>query len=155
MSNQAIIVPSSVETLCSLIKSIESGGDMGAIRFERKVFNRITDKGTTPVLMAIQKANKCSSDTARLIYSTSWGGYQVMGFNLYDRINIGVSIASYLKDYCLQDETFYQFIQMKNIIYSIDELKNDQVKRDHFALTYNGSTDYSIKIISHIKALGL
>lgn len=155
MSRQAITVPDSFESLCRLIKTIESSNNFGAMRFERKVFNRITDNGFTPVLGNIQRFNSCSSDTARMIYSVSWGAYQMMGFNIYDKINIGVSVGDYLKDYCLQDETFYQYIQLKGIVYTIDELKNDQVKRDHFALKYNGSTDYSIKIETYIKSLGL
>jgi hypothetical protein len=155
MSNQAMIVPDTAEPLCRLIKAIESSNNFCAMRFERKVFNRITDKGFTPVIGSIQKFNHCSSDTARMIYSTSWGAYQMMGFNLYDGLKVPVSIGEFLKDYCLQDETFYQYVQWKNILYTIDELRDDRVKRDMFSLRYNGSTDYSIKIETYIKSLGL
>lgn len=155
MSNEASIVPSQYNATLSIIKHIESGGDMGAMRFERKVFNRITNGGYTPILSKIQSANHCSSDTARVIYSMSFGGYQIMGFNLYGDLGLNISIAKFLNDYCEQDQKVWDFLNWKKIAYTADDLKNDQIKRDHFAVTYNGSTNYSANILSAIKWLCL
>lgn len=156
MSNPANAVPTTAESLLRVIKLIESSNNMGAIRFERKVFNRITDAGYTPALSNIQKANHCSSDTARAIYSMSWGAYQIMGFNLYGDLKLSIPIFDYLKDYCMQDELAWAFINdVKKIGYSVDELKNDEIKRNHFAVTYNGSSNYAINIMKAIKELGL
>lgn len=141
--------------IAPIIRDVESVNQYGALRFERKVFNRITDQGTTPIIMTIAKCNQCSTDTARMIYSTSWGAYQIMGFNIYDR-SIGFTgrVSDFLFEHDVQDNAFFKFIVAKNIEYSAADLL-DEKKRTAFAVTYNGSSAYADRVLSAMKRLGL
>src|SRR5579859_4402220 len=81
----AVSVPSYDPILARIVSETESSHSPLAVRFERKAFNNITNRGEiTPVLSRIMTYNHCSQDTARMIYSTSWGMYQEMGFNIYN-----------------------------------------------------------------------
>lgn len=156
MSTQASSVPTAATlTLARVIADVESNSRYGALRFERRIFNRITDQGSTPVTVAIAKACNCSSDTAKMIYSTSWGAFQIMGFNIYDKgIGYTGDISTFLFNQDTQVAAFNTFIKTKGIEYSIEDLK-DEHTRNTFAVTYNGSTDYAVRVLASMKRLGL
>lgn len=156
MSTQASSVPTGTNVnLARVIADVESNSRYGALRFERRVFNRITDQGSTPVTVAIAKACNCSSDTAKMIYSTSWGAFQIMGFNIYDKaIGYTGDISTFLFNQDTQVAAFNTFIKTKGIEYSIEDLK-DEHTRNTFAVTYNGSTDYAVRVLASMKRLGL
>lgn len=154
MSTLANPMPVSPD-LRAIARWCESNGDYSAMRFERKTFNTITDQGTTPVLLAIQKANKCSMDTARMIYSTSWGAYQIMGFNLYGGLGVVDNIIIFLLNRERQDNAFDNFVNSKGINYAVADLKRNSASLDNYALKYNGSTAYAERVSMAIRELKL
>jgi hypothetical protein len=166
MSTQASDVPmGSVVTvtdgkadpqLASIQRLVESSNNYHATRFERKVFNRITDQGTTPLLLVIQRCNACSMDTARVIYSTSYGAYQIMGFNLYSKtIGWQGTVQNYMNDSVAQDNAYYHFLKANQIEYTWQMLKQQPALLNKFAVTYNGSTIYAVALVKAAKELGL
>lgn len=153
---QAIIVPSVDGDLRHILALVESSGNMHAQRFERATFNKITAQGTSPVLIAIQKANQCNADTARTIYSTSYGTWQEMGFNIYSRIGgYTKSIAEFLTSLTDQQTLYANYLVEDNINLPWAVLKADSAKLDHFSILYNGSTAYSDRVRAAAKELGL
>ncbi len=67
-------------TLAQCIAQVESSGNPFAVRFEPALFN-----GSAQFL-SIQDRLPAWADeqTQRMINCTSWGAFQIMGFNLYD-----------------------------------------------------------------------
>lgn len=139
--------------LAAIISRVESANNPMAQRFERKIFNRITDQGSTNTLSAIQKANVVSSDTGRVIYSTSWGLYQIMGFNLY-----GMGYAGKIHDYLLDADTqmlyYAKFVTLNNINFTWNQMLADNGKMVSFAIHYNGNSAYETRMRQAAKELG-
>jgi hypothetical protein len=154
MVNQAKIVPVD-DRLRRIIRSIESSGNNHAMRFERKIFNRITNAPNPLIESAIVKANSCTYDTARVIYSMSWGAYQIMGFNLYSGNSIArnCSICDFLTDLTLQNDAFDAYCISRGINFSVEEMLNDPAKLKQFAVTYNGAESYADLIVSAAKRI--
>lgn len=141
--------------LSSVIGWIESRNDPFALRFEPKVFagSRFVDYA---LLQVIQQCNDCSEDTARVIASTSWGAYQVMGFNLYNSpFNFRGKIAAFFCDAIKQLQIFNDYVDAKNIAYTVSDLASSSLKREHFGLLYNGSTNYADSIIESLTHYGV
>lgn len=95
--------------LRDIIALVESNDNTCAIRFEPTIYAK-SDTMPVRILNAILDANKCSQKTAQMIYSTSWGRYQIMGFNLYGLLAWKKSIVEYLVDpFTTQDISFDDF----------------------------------------------
>lgn len=152
----AIPVPSHDAKLCAIIRRDESNDNPFAMRFERRTFNNVTNDGRiTPVLARIMTIHHCSQDTARVIYSTSWGAFQLMGFNLYNsKFGYSGTVASFLNDTDAQEDMYALFLQDDGINWVWDDLKNDETKLAQFAVKYNGSTDYVTAMQQAAKELG-
>lgn len=152
----AIPVPSIDSRLAAIIRLTESSQNPFAIRFERKTFNNITNRGDiNPTLARIMQFNHCSADTARAIYSMSWGAYQEMGFNIYNaKFGYTGPIITFANDLDAQTDMYALFLQDDGINWAWDSFKNDSVKLDQFAVKYNGSTDYVAGLLSSAKDLG-
>lgn len=130
-----------------LIAAIESGGNSHAMRFEPGIYVRAMG---TFILQRIGAANKCDNETSRVIYSMSFGLYQIMGFNLYDTDQPLVSdVVTFCNDTAYQTHRFYQYLDSRDINFSIDQLKvrDNAIK---FALQYNGSESYADKILAKL-----
>jgi hypothetical protein len=157
--SQAPFVPAVDPDLRRIIRRVESNENYGALRFERLTFNKITAQGSSPIVIAIQRIHQCSSDTARVIYSMSFGAYQLMGFNLYARHKDGSfydkPVTQYLESVVDQDNQFGKFLDDDDINVTWASLKAYRVTLDHFAVRYNGSTAYSDRMIQAAKELGL
>jgi hypothetical protein len=153
----ATTVPTYDSQLCAIIRRDESNDNPFALRFERKVFNNVTNDGKiTPVLARIMEIHHCSGDTARMIYSTSWGAFQIMGFNLYNsRFGYTGTIASFLNDTDAQGDLYALFLQEDGINWKWNDIKSDETKLAQFAIKYNGSTDYVANMQQAAKELGL
>lgn len=161
-------------TLSHIIATVESSGFSGAMRFEPGVYREAIRAGlvmdiqlahdTDPALRAaveahaasipadkvfdliktIAKINGCTLETAQVLYATSFGLYQVMGYNLYS-LGLHRPISEFLAGphaRILQDAMFAKFLSGKGILYTWRELASDQDKLNLFATKYNGSLSY-------------
>lgn len=141
--------------LSSVIAWIESRGEIYALRFEPSIYagSRFVDY---KLLQIIQTCNNCDENTARVIASTSWGAFQVMGFNLYNMpINYRGNIASFLCDSIRQIKTFNDYIESRGIDYTVSDLASSQNRREHFALLYNGAISYAENIVQSLQHFGV
>jgi hypothetical protein len=137
-------------SIATIIAHVESGGNKYAMRYEPSTHNQIENnpKHWQLIVNKIQKANTCSLETARAIAATSFGKYQVMGFNLYQ--NYRLPVGAFFNSDADQDAAFAHFLISSNLEnYTVADLK-DKTKRDHFARIYNGPgnvADYSLKLL--------
>jgi hypothetical protein len=162
-------VPASV-SIGTLIAWIESRNNPYAMRFEPTVHSNIHAKlFTDPIVSNIRAIHACTYETAAIIYSTSFGAYQEMGENLYDKgcINYPYTVAEFLanktiagnskrfpivtsgfssSDMLSQDYAFAVHCVKRGISYSTQDMFIPS-KRDNFALHYNGSVAYSQNIV--------
>lgn len=140
-------------TLADLIGWIESKHNLQAIRFEPATYEN-NAKFVSVILNAIKIAhNNCSDGTARMIYASSWGQFQMMGFNLY-----APGAYQYKKsviDFCnSQDDQVYQFehfVSAKGIAYTPLQLGSSPSQRMTFARVYNGAPSYAVSLIDALK----
>ena len=68
--------------LADIISRVESDDNPFAIRFEISSFAR-RDEMPRNIINSIVDIHKCSQLTAAVLYATSWGRFQIMGFNLW------------------------------------------------------------------------
>lgn len=134
-------------TVGDIIGAIESDNNPSAIRFEYLTFENSVNVGE--IIDAIRECNLCDLATARMIYSTSWGEFQIMGKELYDPRVCAYrnSIARYLVQSSDQDVTFNSYlfrmplgIKLKSE--SPASLFSDPNLRAHFARLYNGPGNF-------------
>lgn len=80
--------------LSAVISRIESDDNDAAMRFEPHIYVRASqDRGPyESALKAAQRANRCSRLTACMILATSWGRFQIMGFNIYGKCKFANSV---------------------------------------------------------------
>jgi hypothetical protein len=147
-------VPTDVVSTADIIAAIESSNNNQAIRFERRVFNAVTNAGGCDICNRIQRIHHCSAETAKMIYSTSFGLYQIMGFNLWGHLGYNDTFISFLLSRDNQESLFQQFLLTKGIAYSPKELLSDNL-REKFALVYNGSRKYASLILMQLKRAGI
>ena len=143
--------------LADVIAHIESSGNPHAMRFEPATYTRISvgtrSAAQNAILNKIIQVNKCSLGTALMIYSTSFGLFQIMGFNLYDPSHsaLDVDIVTYSDDPILQVSKFSEFVSRETIDFTPQDLAQSIKLRNEFALTYNGSMVYASAIVSSLK----
>lgn len=140
--------------LYDVIARVESGDvnkQQYAMRFEPGVYAR--PKFVQDIIARIAKYNQCSQATAKMIYSTSWGACQMMGFNLYDpAFEYTKSVGEFMSSPLDQQATFVRFIRRKGINYDVQSLADMPAMRRQFALTYNGSFEYAQRIVESLRA---
>lgn len=134
------------EKLAKAVSRVESSGFPYAVRFESGMFaNKVGN--ASPAEFACMRWNKCNVITARMLCCTSWGLFQIMGFNLYDTLKLEVPIGSFLFDPETQERAFEDFVKLggfdpRNFDPSDDNLRT-------FARYYNGPgavDDYSAEL---------
>lgn len=148
--------------LSDVIAWIESRGNPHALRFEPLVFQRLTTGAMTPahaaIVARIQKIHACSVPTAQVIYSTSYGLYQLMGFNLYadDSVNCtDLDVVSFCASPVEQTRIFGAFVSRETILYSVEGLAESADARANFARVYNGNEQaYSAEIVASLQHFG-
>ncbi len=125
------------ETLAKVIAAVESGPFPYAMRFEPVVYAR-----TSPlaVVSAAMKANRCNKVTAQVILSSSWGLFQIMGFNLYGSLGVTIAIGPYLFDSEQQFNAFKAFVKLNGFDPDNFDFGNDTLIQA-FARSYNGPGD--------------
>ena len=150
--------------LGAIITHVESSGFSGALRFEPAVYATI--KGLTggpsdptpgtDLVKTIAKFNLCTIETGEVLYSTSFGLYQIMGYNLY-RLGLHRPLSEYLAGpnaRILQDAMFAKFLADRNINFTWAEMLADQEKLNVFAERYNGSLAYGNRMKAIAKEIG-
>lgn len=148
-------------TIGELVAWIESRGDAAAIRFEPTVYNKfagnisLLPKAVQVILQRIQIVNRCNVHTAAMIYSSSWGAYQSMGFNVYAD-ECETTISDYLGSPRLQAAQFNAFLKRSGLAdFTPGKLAADQAARYKFSIKYNGSIAYETGMINALTHFGL
>lgn len=100
-------------TLQDIVATVESNNRPGAIRFEPDVYAspwQAFGADWPATVQFIAQAHDCSALTARMIASSSWGAYQVMGFNLWGpAVLCGLTVPLFLTMPGTQSATFRRF----------------------------------------------
>jgi hypothetical protein len=151
-------VPARAVDVSDVIDLIESNNGRADLRFEPGQYAKKSTHAFRTIA-AIINANGCSMETAHVIYSCSWGAFQIMGFNLYDPDDIAckVSVFEFVADMDRQRLAFFVFLHRVGIAFSLADLR-DPVKRLHFATVYNGPGNaqiYADKIRRAMSAFGV
>lgn len=148
-------------TVDQVIAYVESKGDSFAYRFEPLTYaSTLNTQGKTAmqqILAQIVKVHNCSYQSARVIYSSSFGKYQIMGFNLYGQLNVQKSFGEFMADDSAQYIAFNSFLIRKNLsnIY-ISDLAGSKVTRIKFGNIYNGNgNDYALAIENALQHFGV
>lgn len=133
-------------TLWDIVARVESANHLYAIRFEDGYYNRRLRNGwDETILKRIRTANQCSRATAQMIYCSSWGAVQIMGFNLYNANGMEWSVGKFMATETIQRQQFERFLRENKLIdYTPELLARDLEARRRFAKTYNGSYDYAV-----------
>lgn len=138
--------------LADVIAWIESRDNQYAFRFEPAVYGRRNHDNSLHQIMYL---NGCSEDSARIIYSSSFGKYQIMGFNLYwPPICYMKTFGEFLASEVDQTQAFYTFVNARKIDYTVNQL-TDEVFATNFALNYNGSVKYADAIAKSLAHFGV
>lgn len=139
-------------TLAKAIASVESDGRWDAIRFEPHVYERALRApiGRKAISRLMHGHGLLSRDTYRVLWSSSWGRFQIMGFNLWgDICSYDGHFADFLKNHDAQEAALLNFLRANKINYSLAELIADREKLNDFARKYNGPgnvKEYGTKI---------
>lgn len=129
-------------TLGDVIRRVESDNNPYALRFEVTVYDRMMRKVPRhPVLFVIQETNKCSERTAGMIAATSWGAWQLMGFNVYGAGKYTRTIGEFLGSVAEQNLAAGYFLDAIGYSASQDFARIDVV---NFARLYNGPGNISV-----------
>lgn len=139
-------------TVADVIGRVESDNNPAAIRFELAADKRAPQY--SEIIGIIADANKCTRETARMIWASSWGEFQIMGFNLYDPRICGYTknIAAYLASSPDQLKSFSAFVSYLRVGFSAQDSSSvfeDTQTRNAFARAYNGPgnvLDYANRI---------
>lgn len=130
-----------MKSLADAVMQIESAGDWRAERFEPAVYGRSLTSDQLKIRQAIKAIHRCSDATATVIYATSYGWFQLMGFNLWGRIGIRCHKADFIQNQALQRRAFEQYARDAGIWFEpascADEVEL-HTRCQLFALRYNG-----------------
>ncbi|MGC9001298.1 hypothetical protein [Caldisericum sp.] len=137
-----------------VIAYVESNNNQFAIRYEESYFIKAEKKGNEKILNLIQAFNRCSKDTAKIIFATSFGLYQILGVNLYSICDLKYSIGEYLCNKDLQDTAFFNFCKRRDIdLEKVEnELKSISEKVIEFERLKTNELDYFEKIKDYMEA---
>jgi hypothetical protein len=164
----------SINALAQVIALVESANHPYALRFEPAVFayitqeihDNITDNHLSQIVASreavshefliehIASANICTHPTAEVIYSSSFGLYQIMGLALYSQ-GYDNSIGYYLGSRLEQDASFARYLNARKLPTSWPALKASIGDLEHFALRYNGNVAYAKRMVAAAMTLGL
>jgi hypothetical protein len=128
--------------IADVIAWVESKADRQAFRFEPGTFATTANPrpAQIEILNRISKIHMCSAATARVIYSSSFGLYQIMGFNIYaDNTGVNGTVFDFVADPIAQTVLFKQFLAQKGLIVTPQTLAESVQVRQHFGTVYNGN----------------
>jgi hypothetical protein len=114
--------------IIDIIKTIESSNNQYAFRFEEKLYfhHKALKTKLSKVIKQIKVLNNCSTETALMIMSTSWGLFQLLGINIYSLGAYDKSIIDFLMNIEEQSKVFFRFcnVQKIDLIKTQEELVN-------------------------------
>ena len=127
---------SSPRALQAVIARIESSDNPFALRFEPLEYAAGAGASLVARIAALHGVDEV---TGRVIASTSWGLFQIMGFQLWGGSNpYAGTFFAYCMDIDAQRLAFEDFLSDHGINYLLDELLSNPRKLDAFAAKYNG-----------------
>lgn len=137
-------LPTSTDnTLAAIVRNVESGCHLSAIRYEPGIFASLAQaKSNAPLIQKIAGINACDIETAKIIFSSSFGFWQEMGFNIYS-LGYDLPILQFWQSQTDQRAIYDAFIKKRSINFSWSEMLADQAKMEEFARVYNGPADIS------------
>lgn len=143
-------------TLGDVIAWVESRNDCSALRFEPTTWEKLSEgrnRNELAILALTRAHNACSHGTADMIYSTSWGKYQIMGFNLYGpECALQTGVMAFCVDDAAQDAAFAKLIAaMRLSDMTPPTLADSPDARAHFARVWNGSTAYVEPLVEALR----
>ncbi len=145
-----------MHNLAKVIASIESSNNPRALRFEPAVFRDITSRALIdPIENEIMSLHECDHDTASVIYSTSFGLFQIMGFNIWGDLDYNKTFFDFVSDETAQYNMFEKFLTENQIAFDLSDLLNNKDNLDRFSTVYNGSVSYGVSIVETAKIMGL
>lgn len=147
MSDAVAAIPAPVLSLHDLIAWGETNANCKAFRFEPTIYSKISQSRSDSqkqIIATIQLRNAISWGSALMVYSTSWGDAQLMGFNLYGpNCSYQKSVVDFLCSLDDQREMFAKFVEADPVInVTVTELAASPGLRLEFARHYNGGDDY-------------
>lgn len=124
-----------MKTTAEIIAEIESGNNPLAYRYEGGW------RLSRPELLDdYAKKFRLSIPSAKVLFMSSWGKYQIMGENLiafgYDK-----TFFEFLFDEPAQDFYFRKFLVKKGIDFTSEEMRYNKLLINNFSLKYNGSVN--------------
>ena len=135
----------SFDIISDITSLIESSHNPDAIRFEPSVYDHLTkgpglnNPAKKEIVETIIKVHGCSLETACMIFSTSFGLFQIMGENIYSVCDYKRSIGWFFSDNEAQEECFLAFL--KSIGFPDGPDFDDSNNLAKYALHYNGPGD--------------
>lgn len=145
-------------SLFDVISWVESKNNPHAMRFEPAMYTHLSQgpgAWMQSILDKITAVHSCSHGTAMMIYSTSFGATQIMGFNLYDGLYAD-DVASFMGDTIAQAAAFDSFCMRKQIKCTVEDIAGFPLLRSHFAKVYNGNADaYAAQIVYALQHFGI
>ncbi len=139
--------------LQAVIMAIESSGNLCALRFEPSIF----DGRAAPITSQhVARLHGCDLITGHVITATSWGLFQIMGFNLYSGAHPWTStVFDFLNSPSAQIAFFQQWLTDRGMAFTLADLLADPEKLNAFAEFYNGNAQaYAPAILREARALG-
>lgn len=126
------------ENILQALAKIESNDWPEAIRFEPLVYAK-RDSHAQHIIDAIVKANRCTRHTAAVIYSSSYGCWQLMGFNLYASWNAPhVSVGFFMSSRENQRNAIRRFMERNGLDGFTQAQLLTKEGSEAFAKKYNG-----------------
>lgn len=152
-------VPAGPLALHDLIAWGETNANCKAFRFEPGVYGKISQARTDSqkeLIAKIQLRNRISWGSALMVYATSWGDVQLMGFNLYGPdVDYPGTVIDFLCDIDAQRACFAHFVESNPLTnVTVHDLCVSPGARHDFAIAYNGSPDYMHVIEASLKHFG-
>lgn len=149
------MVDTSQILLSDVIGWVETKDCPHAIRFEPVTYQNLINGAILPshmvILRRIMSVHNCSQGTAEMIYSSSFGKYQEMGFDMYASDGTSEDVITFCGDEAEQDRLFNNFVIAENINFKPSDLAGSVTDRNNFALKYNGSLVYASSIIAALE----
>ncbi len=93
-----------------IIAHVESGNYLQAIRFEPTLFRSWSRRQVA--VKRIREIHRCSRKTSLMIATTSFGKYQILGYNIWEVLGFDLHLCLFLSSEHFQDMYFKKFIQL-------------------------------------------